>query len=53
MGGFTESPSFSWDMFLFDCGLADSEFALEKYGEVVLSSAEPCLNLKKDEVSLL
>lgn len=47
------SLSFSWDVTLPDCGLADSDLPLEKYGEVVLASVETCLGLKKDEVSLL
>ena len=36
-----------------DRGLEGSGTGLEKYGEVVLSSAEPCLDRKKDEESLV
>lgn len=53
MGALARSLSFPWGVALSDPALADSEGPLEKCGEDVLFSAEPCLGLKKDEVSLL
>ena len=52
-GALAASLSFSWGVSVSDPGLIDPELPLEKCGEVVLSSVEPCLGLKKDEVSLL
>ena len=53
MGAFAGSLSFPWGVALSESALADSEVPLEKYGEAVSLPVEPCLGLKKDEVSLL